>query len=786
MAGISGVLVYIDDIVVFAKTQAEHDQIVARVLKALADAGFTVNKAKCSFSQTRIKFLGHVIENGKILPDPEKIEAIRNFPVPKNQKELRAYIGLIGWIRKFRSDLMISTSVFRPLLRDSEPFHWTEVHSKAMEEINIKVSDNLALEVFRPGESLELWTDASPYGYGAILLQNQRPLYCASRSLTKAEKNYPQIDLELGAIAWAFERLDTYVYGANVKVCTDHKPLVTLARKQIGDLSMRQQRMFARLMRYDFNVEYVSEKLMSGPDALSRAPLQLKVSDERPCQPRNPVAPDGDYDDLFISELQKTDLSDPLISKIQQKAKLDGQYQDLIQAVLDGFPTSSKQKIGEYWSVRDGLYVSENLVFRDRELVIPQNSRELVTKSLHRAHQGVRAMERRAKGNVFWPGMKTDLKRARDTCSFCQENLPCQQKQPMLSIDVPAAPGLATASDYFQTRGEEYVLFVDVFSAWTEYVKVNSRRPDTLIRKFRDFMSRNGVPRVFYADKGSAYDSFEFKKFCEEWGIKLVTCSGEYPQGNGTAEAAVKRVKKWISGAENESDLTRAILAWHQTPLASGRPTPAQIHLGRNLRDEIQTRVEKVNVSWEDVQSWKQEQKESNAKIYDKRAKPLPDIDVGSRVFVQVHGKWRRALVEQKAERPRSYILKLFDTGARIERNRVHVRLDKTICSDPDHTLYFFSAEGERQKQQPDGRESAVEVPRTEEDHGPAVLRSAEDPDSNSPRPVEDPGAWNPDSRVPTKKNARQDRERLFLEKEHTSKFGRDSKRVVPFDPSKY
>jgi hypothetical protein len=112
-----------------------------------------------------------------------------------------------------------------------------------MEEINQKLADSLALELFKPGEQLELWTDASPYGYGAILLQNKRPLYCASRTLTKAEANYPQIDLELGAIAWALERMDAFVYGSTIQIFTDHKPLTAITKKQVGDLSIRQQRM---------------------------------------------------------------------------------------------------------------------------------------------------------------------------------------------------------------------------------------------------------------------------------------------------------------------------------------------------------------------------------------------------------------------------------------------------------------------------------------------------------------------------------------------------------------
>ncbi len=244
LAGIKGILVYIDDIVIFAKTKEEHDEIVQKVLKALKAAGFSLNTEKCKFAQTKIKFLGHVIKNGKNYPDSEKLEAIRDFPEPKNQKELRTYLGMVGWIRKFRSDLILSLSVFRPLLKEDTPFTWKPEHSKAMKSINRIIADNLSLEVFRPGESLELWTDASPYGYGAVLLQNKRPLYCVSRSLTSAEKNYPQIDLELGAIAWAFERLDAFVYGSQVKVFTDHKPLVAISKKQIGDLSIQQQRMF--------------------------------------------------------------------------------------------------------------------------------------------------------------------------------------------------------------------------------------------------------------------------------------------------------------------------------------------------------------------------------------------------------------------------------------------------------------------------------------------------------------------------------------------------------------
>ena len=232
VAMIPGVLVYIDDIVIFAETIKEHNvRLALLVLKALKEAGFMLNETKCKYAQKRIKFLGHIVEGGKLRPNPDKIAAIKNFPTPTNHKELRSYLGLVGWLRKFHSDLMINLSVFRPLQKDSEPFIWTEAHSKAMTAINHMLSDELALELFEPGETLELWTDASPYGLGAVLLQNGRPLYCLSRSLTKAESNYHQIERELLGITWAFERLDAFAYGSKVQVYTDHEPFARSIQK---------------------------------------------------------------------------------------------------------------------------------------------------------------------------------------------------------------------------------------------------------------------------------------------------------------------------------------------------------------------------------------------------------------------------------------------------------------------------------------------------------------------------------------------------------------------------
>jgi hypothetical protein len=359
----------------------------------------------------------------------------------------------------------------------------------------------------------------------------------------------------------------------------------------------------------------------------------------------------------------------------------------------------------------------------------------------------------------------------------------------MMSVDVPTAPGLAIASDYFQAEGKEYVLFVDLFSSWTEYFKVNSRRPSTLIEKLRQFMTRNGVPRILYSDKGSAYESMEFQSFCKEWGIELITCSGEYPQGNGTAEAAVKRVKKWLSGASNEDELSKAILAWHQTPIVEGRPMPAQIHLGRNVRDELSTKVKPCTIPWGEVRMWRSAQKERNASVYNKRARDLPELEKGDRVFVSIHGKWRQAVIERKASRPRSFVLRMLDTGNLLERNRVHLRPDKTR-TDPVNSYDYFSADQDQARNSekataPDHRQDEPDELNIEE--GPEAFPTSSSPEDEYQTADEDD---DPDhEQPPPKSTAKQkrvkiDRTQLFLSRAHTSRTGRQSKKIDRYDPS--
>jgi hypothetical protein len=172
--------------------------------------------------------------------------------------------------------------------------------------------------------------------------------------------------------------------------------------------------------------------------------------------------------------------------------------------------------------------------------------------------------------------------------------------------------------------------------------------------------------------------SSEFQQFCAKWSIKIVHCTPEHHQSNGLAESAVKRFKKWLSVSSSNGELAMAMLQWAQTPIASGRPSPAQIHFGRNLRDELHARVEPSLVEWQDLKQWKEARLEEVAQGYNRSSKLLKPLAVHDEVFVLCRNQWRPGRIVRVMDQPRAYVVRFHDTGRLIERNRKFLRPNLT------------------------------------------------------------------------------------------------------------
>ena len=298
------VLVYMDDLIVFAKSFDEMEERLSKVLDRLWDCGLKVSPEKCQFFCRSVKYLGHVVGEASIQTDPEKVSAVANWPKPTNAKELRSFLGLTGYYRRFidgyakiAGPLHHLTSLYgytkkrgrkRKTRRQdhvnkvpSEPFHqlWTKDCENAFQNLKNKLSSAPILAYADITKPFVLHIDACRNGLGAILLQehdgNLKPVAYASKSLQQSEKNYPAQKLEFYALKWAVtDQFKDYLYMAKgAKVLTDNNPLTYVLTT--AKLNATGHRWLAALANFDFTIKYKPGHTNQDADALSRRPTNF-------------------------------------------------------------------------------------------------------------------------------------------------------------------------------------------------------------------------------------------------------------------------------------------------------------------------------------------------------------------------------------------------------------------------------------------------------------------------------------------------------------------------------
>ena len=212
--------------------------------------------------------------------DEEKVRAINEMPDPENKQELLRILGMINYLAQFIPNLSATTAPLRELLKKEADWSWQPVHAAALKQLKRILCSKPVLTFFNTSEPVTVQCDASSYGLGACLLQGGQPIAYASRSLTSAEKNYAQIEKELLAICFSMEKFHHYVYGREVTVHSDHKPLEAIVKKPIYKASPRLQLMLLRLMRYSLDIVFVPGKYMHIADTLSRAMTGKPASED--------------------------------------------------------------------------------------------------------------------------------------------------------------------------------------------------------------------------------------------------------------------------------------------------------------------------------------------------------------------------------------------------------------------------------------------------------------------------------------------------------------------------
>ena len=699
LEGLQGVEVIADDILIYGsgdtteEASTNHDKNLLALLERAREVNLKLNPSKFRLRLPEVRFMGHLLTENGLKPDPQKIEAITCMPKPENAAAVRRYLGFVNYLSKFLPNLSDLAEPLRKLIQENTVFTWMAQHDESWNKINDLIIKEPLLKFYDLSKEVTIQADASEKGLGATLMQQGQPVAYASRTLSVTERNYAQIEKECLAILFACERFDSYIHGRElVNVQSDHKPLESIFKKPISAAPKRLQRMLLRLQKYQLKVYYKKGNEMVIADTLSRAMLPArKKSEISESQIFTVVAENRIRKE--IEQVNPTDylcVSEQRLHQIQSLTKSDETLQTLISIIMVGWPEYRDQvpvSIREYFAYRDELAVHNGIVYRGDRVVIPRAMRAEMLQRIHSSHQGIEASVRRGKDTLFWPGMHSEIKDTVQNCGVCAENASAQVKEPLQPLQISKRPWQMVAMDLCQISKKDYLITVDMYSDFFEVDRMKETNAKAIIQACKANFARHGIPEMVMSDKGPQFANAEFRQFTREWEFVHKTSSPYYSRSNGKAESAVKIAKKLVKKAVQDGrDPWMALLEQRNTPTQGLLSSPVQRLMSRRTRTLIPTSLTQLQPRIEHGVQEKLQAKRDNAKrYYDRGAKVLPNLYEGQPIRVKLppnsheyDGKWKLGLCKGQVA-PRSYEVEL--NGKNFRRNRKDIRTTNQSAS---------------------------------------------------------------------------------------------------------
>lgn len=264
---------------VFSTLDLKNGFFHVRVAEPSRKYGLEIKWSKCQFLQTRIEFLGHIVEDGKISPSPTKVSAVQNYPEPKSLADIHSFLGLTGYFRKYIPNYAKVAKPLSDLLKGKREFQFGLDQRTSFDQLKNSLSNEPVLAIFNPQCETELHTDASALGYGAVLLQRSssdgqlHPVHYMSKKTTPQEEKYCSYELEVLAVVTALKKFRVYLFGTKFKLITDCSALQKTMNKK--DLAPRVARWAMLMEEYNYEIEHRSGPRIPHADALSRHPQVL-------------------------------------------------------------------------------------------------------------------------------------------------------------------------------------------------------------------------------------------------------------------------------------------------------------------------------------------------------------------------------------------------------------------------------------------------------------------------------------------------------------------------------
>jgi len=502
----NGVLVYLDDILVHGQSFEEVLEKLRTVLQRLSTAGLTLNLQKCDFFPKLMRYLGHLITEGSLLPDPQKVAALDRIQVPSNIKEVRSLLGFFGYYRQFIPKYAEIALPITQLLKKCQKFIWGPAQEAAVAKLKSSLV-SIALHNPLDGDNFLLTTDASDVAVGAILSCKKkdsstwRPVEFASKTLSDTARRWPVHEREAFAIVWALGKFDQYLRGREFVIHTDNSSLQWMDKASVGKIA----RWASRMAEYKAEIQHKSGKVMEHVDFLSR----------------------------YIDPEEKG-LEDRMLYTL---------------SISDNFPSFEEvhkaQKAG-FTPFGRGYTRANDILFYRGKVWVPSTLRPRIITASHDCrpylHPGQRKTISTIQKVFGWRGIHEDVGKYLSSCLICQRTKPGIEKLQGLMLNHPLEGIFEKLHiDMWECtfRGQHLRLLtmIDHTTKWAECAILPNKTAESVASHLLNYwICRFGVPRIIITDQDPTFISSIFTTLCQKLGCKVLRSTVYHPQGNSPVE----------------------------------------------------------------------------------------------------------------------------------------------------------------------------------------------------------------------------------------------------------
>lgn len=546
LRGCEGTVVFIDDILVFGESRTELEDRTKTVESRLKSNNLTLNAEKCKYGQSEVEFLGYIVSEKGMRPAKDKVKDVLSCKRPSSVTGVKSFLGMVNFMGSFIPDLSEISEPLRRISGSTRTFEWGQEQETAFE----KMKEIVAKEVhtrgfFNENDITWLYTDASPVGLGAVLIQEREsgekvPIGFASKALSATEAKYPQTQREALAVVWGVERFHYYLIGREFHLVVDHQPLAFIFEgSSQGDkrATTRAESYALRLSTYRFKIHVVrGEENIA--DYLSRESLENNEEFEEGRGAHEigslTVTVDPEFrkglQSVTLEEIAKANEADEVFAKVKQAIKCDNWEKDLQR----------------YAAFKDELSIQNGILLRNDKIIPPQALRNRLLRIAHLGHPGIVSMKRSIRNALWWPNLDSDVENAVRQCEGCTRVARNDPPEPMSRSVMPEEPWEYLAMDFFSapSLGVKLLVLVDYFSRLIVVRKMKETDAGKVCDQLEDIFVTYGYPECLRADNGPPFTSKELQEWCNRRSISLVHSTPWAPWMNGEVEAQMKGIGK--------------------------------------------------------------------------------------------------------------------------------------------------------------------------------------------------------------------------------------------------